>query len=402
MMYRMEIKFVSRFVGGSLALAVLVAGCTGGGSGPTDVPPVQPSSETAELPVTAPPEATEDSSGIAAEESPTPPTLEPVVADTPAPATANQCTVKSNALNVREGPGTGFLVLGGLAHAAVFVPMERDPGTNWLRGESGDRRGWVARSNLDCNFDPAELPVADPLPPTYTPRPPTATPTPFNPLQANDAPPSGVTAQLSEGVTFFIRSMWCEPPAEGLDAPVIGVPPDDAPVGELTLVCAMGFPPGADVEFSVKRSDGSKLKRTITAEDSGIAFWNWLSPPGAPRGRYKVVATSGELRAEGSFKVKDPERPVVDVEPSSGPRGTAFRVSAAGFSPGKPVTLYLYRLFGENYVYATALHIGAADERGEAFSVIQSGMDDPAGRYGLAAVKEPIATNLATFDVEGG
>jgi len=378
-------------------IPVAMAAC--GGVGPSVQPVPTPLARDATPAAGATP-------ALAAPESGQPSALSPAetLVATPGPA----CTVASDALNLREGPDAGFVIVGRLTSGAAFIAIDRNPSSSWLRGDGGGRRGWVARRFLDCNFDPSDLPTADPLPPTYTPAPTTVpTPAPSSPLAANDAPPSGVLAQLSTSVVYLLDFGWCLPPEGGASAPMIGVPAGGLEIGVVRPLCAMGFTPETDVAFAITQPDGVERRGVVRTDDEGIAKWQWRSLPGDPRGSHHVMATAGDQRAKAVFDVDDPSRPMAFVQPDSGTPGTLFHVSAAGFEPGQAVDLYLYRRTeggcdgaANCFAFATIVHLGPADHRGDAFGAIRSVAEDRTERFGLAAAPPLRLNDLAMFEVD--
>jgi hypothetical protein len=87
------------------------------------------------------------------------------------------CTVVSESLNMRTGPGTVYDIVERLARSARLVPLARNRAATWFYGqaERSGRKGWVAgdRQYVSCTFDLMALPERG-TPPTPTP---TATPT---------------------------------------------------------------------------------------------------------------------------------------------------------------------------------------------------------------------------------
>jgi len=98
---------------------------------------------------------------------------------TPTPTSTPMAIVRAAALNVRQGPGLNFPVIGVLQRDDRVAVLGRTPGGDWLlicclaEGESG----WAAASLLEASPPATALPVVSALPPTPTPRP-TSTPTP--------------------------------------------------------------------------------------------------------------------------------------------------------------------------------------------------------------------------------
>ncbi len=141
-----------------------------------------PAAATAEVLTTtpAPPSTTSLATVAALTATPETPVATPT---SPAPA----CTVVTDRLNLRSGPGTVFPALATLPAGSALQPvsfMARGfPSGSWIEVQrpADGMRGWVSAGQqfVACNFDPATLP-AGVSPPTPTPRPPTATPTPVN------------------------------------------------------------------------------------------------------------------------------------------------------------------------------------------------------------------------------
>ena len=106
------------------------------------------------------------------------------VASTSRPSTPTPqplCTVRAAPnLNLREGPGTVFPVIGVLPANAQLRPLGRNADASWVEVQPlpDGRIGWVAAAArfIECTFDLTTLPLVA-SPPTPTPRP-TATPLP--------------------------------------------------------------------------------------------------------------------------------------------------------------------------------------------------------------------------------
>ena len=75
------------------------------------------------------------------------------------------CSVITEALNVRSGPGTRFGALTSLELGANFEPIERNGDGSWMRVrlEDGDQIGWVSSlpNFIACNVNVEDLPVAE-------------------------------------------------------------------------------------------------------------------------------------------------------------------------------------------------------------------------------------------------
>ena len=75
-----------------------------------------------------------------------------------------ECSVTTEALNVRSGPGTRFGALAALELGANFEPLERNEDGTWMRVrlENSNQEGWVSSlpNFIDCNVAIEDLPVA--------------------------------------------------------------------------------------------------------------------------------------------------------------------------------------------------------------------------------------------------
>ncbi len=189
-----------------VSAVALLAACNGGG-GQTNVQATVEAAVAAtaeaqarlQVTVAAAVAATQAAAGAAATPAPASPdpTLppEPTLAvpmptETPPALSATPtlpvavCSVVTDRLNLRPGPGTVYVPLATLAAGTELRPLafvaRGFPSGSWIEVERvTDRvRGWVSAGQqfVACNFDPVTLPPGS-APPTPTPRPPTATPT---------------------------------------------------------------------------------------------------------------------------------------------------------------------------------------------------------------------------------
>lgn len=145
--------------------------------------------------------------------TPTPAPATPAVGGTPAPTGTLTASVQVVVLNVRQGPGTTFPVIGKLAQGdQVTVEGRNDAGDWWYVCclPNSETRGWVSAALLTPNFtadQAAALPITASGPaPAATPEP-TATPA----APATDAPAAGAptTPGLQgtvAGVNLNVRS----------------------------------------------------------------------------------------------------------------------------------------------------------------------------------------------------
>ncbi len=158
------------------------------------------------------------------------PTQPPVVTPTPTPPIA---VVNVSSLNVRQGPGLIYNVLGTAQSEERYLVLGQNLSGDWLQIDFNGRKGWVFRSLVILQGDTSRIPIITEIPPTptftpsptatYTPTPtatftpqPTApgeTPTPTQPPPtstptATPAPPMAVvreptaTIQSGPGVVY--------------------------------------------------------------------------------------------------------------------------------------------------------------------------------------------------------
>jgi hypothetical protein len=233
---------------------------------------------------------------------------------------------------------------------------------------------------------PTPVPSDTPSPlPTDTPEPtPSDTPIPESPLKRNDIPPEGVQAQLG----FFTPNILCLPS----EKPLITVAPE-AEIAQVLLICLTGFQTQGAIAAEVKLPDGAIRQNKI---EPSVGRWLWLSLPGDPLGEYTIIAQQGDLEASGTFTVRPASVSRIAALTKSGPPGATFQFALAGFQPGQ--ALYLYRLSGSNWVYATELPPAQVDGRGEAIYELSTQPDDPSGTY--VVVTKPIRSAYLTSDPE--
>ncbi len=75
---------------------------------------------------------------------------------TGAAATFGECTVKGDKLNVRKGPGTGYVAVDTLVRDDRVKVVARNTESTWYKVESDSVSGWVSAQHLDCP-DPSAL-----------------------------------------------------------------------------------------------------------------------------------------------------------------------------------------------------------------------------------------------------
>jgi uncharacterized protein YraI len=117
------------------------------------------------------------------------------VAETPAPTATPDNTVRITTLqnmNVREGPGTGYPVLGSAPAGTITKVTGRNADGSWVQVErpSGAGSGWIYTSLTDVVGDVSSMPVIDvPPPPPPVAVAPTSPPEPPPAEQAPAPPP---------------------------------------------------------------------------------------------------------------------------------------------------------------------------------------------------------------------
>lgn len=102
---------------------------------------------------------------------------------TATPVPVPHCVVDRERVNVREGPGVVFAVVGTVSRGEGFDVQARNAAGNWYRFCCVEgSRGWIYAPLLRCTDDDDEIPVARDIPsvpPTNTPAPPLPTNTPI-------------------------------------------------------------------------------------------------------------------------------------------------------------------------------------------------------------------------------
>lgn len=165
---------------------------------PQTVPPPTPTSETQPVPTATPvPEENDGNDNNNNDNNNAPPTATPV----PQPTVAQGLTgvVVVPRLNVRQGPGTNFSVIGTVANGETVTVLSRNPVGDWWRvccASGTTQDGWVAAQFIQPNFDLGQANVliaVDGALPTPPPEP-TATPT----LDASVIPTATTPAAVAQ------------------------------------------------------------------------------------------------------------------------------------------------------------------------------------------------------------
>jgi uncharacterized protein YraI len=202
------------------ALLVMAAACSGGGSSrvaqlpptKTPKPTFTPSPVATEIPLIIP-TATAAATNTP-ESSPTVPPATPT-----ATALAGASFSAGQNMNVRQGPGVNYAVIGQLvAGTGGQITAKNDAG-NWYQFSYNGDPGWVSADLITVTGDPASVKVAMNIP-TPLPPPPTARPQPAAPPPAPAAPPPAPAAPPPPPASNFAWRVA----SSGTSAPQGGVP----------------------------------------------------------------------------------------------------------------------------------------------------------------------------------
>jgi uncharacterized protein YraI len=188
----------------------------------------------------------------------------------PASPTPESALVTSNVnSNVRNGPGTNYGVIGGLAEGESALVTGRNAASSWWQISYGGGSGWVANSVVTANAQAFNAPVvsAPPPPPTSTPLPPTAVPTAVAPTNT-PAPSTGLWADqtnLTAGQCTTLHWNYTNIRAFYISFG-FGYDKEGQPGTGTRQVC-----PSVTTEYktTVVRSDGSQESPSLTINVSG-------------------------------------------------------------------------------------------------------------------------------------
>lgn len=291
------------------------------------------------------------------------------VAGTPTLAAPHVIAVQE--MNVRDGPGTYYRVLGRLqqGQAAVVTGQAAPYGAlywkiEYPQGVAGETC-WVSSGDeFTRAINVGNVPQVDAPPP---------------PLQRNDVPPEGVAAQLG----YFIPFILCQPFINTAGS----VQEIRVEALEGRFVCLDGFSPEGVIEVAVLRSDGSIVKTDrIEPLPGGSTGYILQVPPGEPLGFYNLAARQGDLEAAGRFELIPSSIERLYVQPEQANVGDTLQIGVSGAASGS--RLYLYRLDPSAgtlpYVYTTELGVVTTDANGNGGFSLRTAPDDPAGEYLVA------------------
>ncbi len=135
------------------------------------------------------------------------------------------------------------------------------------------------------------------------------------------------------------------------------VSPQQGTAGTRFTFTANGFEDGEQVDFWLTAPDSSTIPRfpSVNAERSGQVVWTWDAPTNVQNGTWRMTARGNktDVRVVISFTISGataapPPANTNSVTPTSGPPGTVFNFSAAGFRANERVGSWLNRPDGTN------------------------------------------------------
>ena len=242
----------------------------------------------------------------------------------PAAATGVSCTVISNLVNLREGPGAGYGLMTTLPAGAALSGLKCAPGGDWLLVETTQQQiGWIERAALTCQGDLTRLPVAAGLaasasqfaPPATASSPsPVPPPTPHAPRPTSPAPPLPPLSQTHWRAEYYDNASLLGEPvlvredAELdfnwiLDSPAPGIPADNFSARWSRLILFEG----GDYRFFADADDGVKV---YVAGWPVIDEWNTNKPvihegkfAGVGSGLHEVVVEYFESGGHARIRV---------------------------------------------------------------------------------------------------
>ncbi|MBN1221468.1 MAG: SH3 domain-containing protein [Anaerolineae bacterium] len=184
---------------------------------------------------------------------------------TPSPTSiAIRCTVSGDASTLREGPGADYQRITTLPPNQVVSARKCSPGGQWLLVETGQQEvGWLAAAGLNCQADPATLPIARGV---VAPTRPTPTLTPSSPATPTPVPSPTTPPDTWRGEYYDNPSLLGEPVLIRedpeldfnwiLDSPAPGIPADNFSVRWTKVI---DFFEGGDYRFFAEADDGLRL-----------------------------------------------------------------------------------------------------------------------------------------------
>ncbi len=196
---------------------------------------------------------------------------------------------------------------------------------------------------------------------------------------------------------LFLLGLLAAPTA-ALAAPTITVAPAAGPPGTTFTIRGGGFAANAALSIFVENAVGARFGPGgrpvgVTAGPDGAFTATVTIPPQGVPGQYRFVVAdtpASPALASARFTVTGPNGETLAVAPASGPAGTPFTVTGAGFRARSTVVL---AVFVEDAPVVLGRALADADGR---FATTLDSSDLPAGSYLLGAGPDADARPFAT------
>jgi hypothetical protein len=192
----------------------------------------------------------------------------------------------------------------------------------------------------------------------------------------------GIRSNVRIGIGFSVL------PGPGRPAPATTVTPERGEPGATFRFSATGFRPGERVGAWLSSPDGATIDLdpgkgvTISADDIGLATWQWRSPVDARGGtwiaRARGVLSSYEVAIPFSIAADPPPAPNISVNPPSGGPGTTFSFTIGSFPPAEELGSFLIQPDGAQ---VDGVPYFRADDTGTATWSWTAPADAPAGAW---------------------
>jgi hypothetical protein len=171
----------------------------------------------------------------------------------------------------------------------------------------------------------------------------------------------------------------------------------DSDIGDFDIptevpICMRAFTPNTVIDIEIRKPDGNRDTRSVTADSSGLAEWYYERKTGNVLGRYRVIVSQGSLRLEGQFDLeRTPEsEPKVLVLPREIEPGDDAEVHVGGLRPDSEVTLYFFRRCNRDQgCLVRTLGTLRANSDGQAQYNLRTRSDDPEDEYLVGYFRTP-------------
>ncbi len=206
--------------------------------------------------------------------TPIPPTPTPTDTPTPLPPAA----IPTTNMNVRQGPGTNYPIIGSARAGQAYLIIGKNPRGDWWQIDYRGRAGWLYAPLTTPQGNVAEVAIATNIPPPPTPTPvPTPTPPPPPPAPRYEYNKAVVQrCDPNPGVTYVNGTVYrnhqryngakvvysYQPDGPWVTAPAISGPhpgyPDWAP-GFYSHIIGANGPRGGDWYFWIVDDNGKRI-----------------------------------------------------------------------------------------------------------------------------------------------